>query len=285
MIALLGGLIAACAWGTSTILAGKSSRQIGAESTLGWVGIGGAIVITPAAIWYGIPPTAQPIDFLIVLVAATGSVVGLRFTYKALSLGKVGVVVAITSTEGAIATIIAVLLGAQIGVIGGIGVVLASAGVAAVGLGRHASDSAETVKDGRRAVANASIAAAIFGSSLYVSGDIARRVGPPWVVMGARWLGVLTMALPLIVTRRFGTARPAIWFAMVAGVCESAGFVGFLWGAETSIGVAAVVATQYATVATLLSWIVLRERLSRLQIAGVAIVILGVALLGWSGEA
>ena len=119
----------------------------------------------------------------------------------------------------------------------------------------------------------------IFGTSLYVSGDVARRVGPPWVVMGARWLGILTMALPLIATRRFGTARPAIWFAMIAGLLESTGFLGFLWGAETSVGIAAVMATQYATVATLLSWVILRERLSRLQIAGVAVVVLGVAVL------
>lgn len=284
MLAVLGGLIAALAWGTSTILAGRSSRQIGAESTLGWVGIGGAIVITPVAVWYGIPSAATPIDFLIVLVAATGSVVGLRFTYKALSLGKVGVVVAITSTEGAIATIIAVLLGAPLGPLGALGVVLASAGVAAVGLGRHASDSEEMVRDGRRASLNATVAAAIFGTSLYVSGDIGRTVGPPWVVMGARWLGVATMALPLIVTRRFGTARPAIWFAMIAGVCESAGFLGFLWGAETNVGIAAVAATQYATVATLISWVVLRERLSRLQIAGVLVVIAGVVILSAAGS-
>ena len=279
MLAVLGGLIAALAWGSSTILAGRSSRQIGAESTLGWVGIGGAVVITPIAIWYGIPAAATKTDFLIVLVAAAGSVIGLRFTYRALSLGKVGVVVAITSTEGAIATVIAVALGAPLGALGAVGVALASAGVAAVGLGRHASDSEEMVRDGRRAALNATAAAAIFGTSLYVSGDIGRRVGPPWVVMGARWLGVLTMALPLILTGRFGTARPALWFALLAGVCESVGFLGFLWGAETSIGIAAVAATQYATVATLISWVVLHERLSRLQIAGILVVVAGVVLL------
>jgi drug/metabolite transporter (DMT)-like permease len=97
--------------------------------------------------------------------------------------------------------------------------------------------------------------------------------------MGARWLGIVTMALPLIVTRRFGTARPAIWFAMTAGLLESTGFLGFLWGAGDNVGVAAVMATQYATVATLISWVVLRERLSRVQIGGVGVVVLGVIIL------
>ena len=279
MIALLGGLIAACAWGCSTILAGRSSRQIGAESTLGWVGIGGAVLITPIAVWYGFPDDTTWVDWVLVAAGAMGSVVGLRFTYRALSQGKVGVVVAITSTEGAIAATIAVVLGAPLGAMAAVGVVLASLGVAAVGLGRHEHDTAEMVRDNRRAAVNAGAAAVIFGTSLYVSGDIARRVGPPWVVMGARWLGILTMALPLIVTRRFGTARPAIWFAMTAGLLESTGFLGFLWGAGDNVGVAAVMATQYATVATLISWVVLRERLSRVQIGGVGVVVLGVIIL------
>ena len=279
MVALLGGFIAACAWGCSTILAGRASRQIGAESTLGWVGIGGAFLVTPIAIWYGIPDGTTWVDWALVAVGAMGSVVGLRFTYRALSMGKVGVVVAITSTEGAIAAVIAFALGAPLGLVSALGVVLASLGVAAVGLGRHEHDTDEMVRDNRRAVVNAGAAAAIFGTSLYVSGDVGRRVGPPWVVMGARWLGILTMALPLIATRRFGTARPAIWFAMIAGLLESTGFLGFLWGAETSVGIAAVMATQYATVATLLSWVILHERLSRLQIAGVVVVVLGVVVL------
>ncbi|MGI9117364.1 MAG: EamA family transporter [Gaiellales bacterium] len=283
MYAVVGGLIAALMWGCSTILAGRSSRQIGAESTLGWVGIGGAVVITPIALVYGIRPGTDWIDWALVVVGAVGSVVGLRFTYKALSLGKVGVVVAITSTEGAIAALVAVAFGASLGLVSAIGIALATVGVAAVSLGRHVDDSHEMVRDNRRAAVNASAAAAIFGGSLFVSGDVGARVGPPWVVMGARWLGILTMAVPQLLRGRFSAARPAVFFALLAGVGESTGFLGFLWGAESSIGIAAVMATQYATVATLISWIVLGERLSRLQLLGVAVVISGVAILAVNG--
>ncbi len=283
MIAVFGGLIAAAAWGCSTIFASRSSRQIGAESTLGWVGIGGAIVITPIALIYGIKPGTEWTDWALVVVGAAGSVIGLRFTYKALSQGKVGVVVAITSTEGAIAAAIAFALGAPFGLLAGVGIMLATLGVAAVGLGRHAGDSAEAVRDSRKAAVNASVAAAVFGSSLYVSGDVAARVGPPWVVMGARWLGILTMAVPQLARGKFSAARPAVYFGLAAGGLESCGFLGFLWGAEANIGIAAVVATQYATIATLISWIVLRERLSRVQLGGIAAVVVGVILLSFAG--
>ena len=283
MIAVFGGLIAAAAWGCSTIFASRSSRQIGAESTLGWVGIGGAIVITPVALVYGIKPGTEWTDWALVVVGAAGSVIGLRFTYKALSQGKVGVVVAITSTEGAIAAAIAFALGAPFGLLAGVGIMLATLGVAAVGLGRHTGDTAEAVRDSRKAAVNASVAAAVFGSSLYVSGDVAARVGPPWVVMGARWLGILTMAVPQLARGKFSAARPAVYFALAAGGLESCGFLGFLWGAEANIGIAAVVATQYATIATLISWVVLRERLSRVQLGGIAAVVVGVILLSFAG--
>ncbi len=283
MIPVVGGLIAALMWGCSTILASRSSRQIGAESTLGWVGIGGAVVITPIALVYGIKPGTEPLDWVLVVIGAMGSVIGLRFTYKALSMGKVGVVVAITSTEGAIAAVVAVFFGVSLGLMAAIGIVLATAGVAAVSLGRHTDDTHEMVRDNRRASVNAAAAAGIFGASLFVSGDVGSRVGPPWVVMGARWLGILTMALPQLARGRFSAARPAVFFALLAGVGESSGFLGFLWGAEANVGIAAVVATQYATVATLISWILLGERLSRLQLAGIAAVIIGVVVLSASG--
>jgi drug/metabolite transporter (DMT)-like permease len=284
VIAVLGGLIAAAAWGCSTIFAGRASRQIGPESTLGWVGIGGAVVITPVALIYGIRPGTEWTDWALVIVAALGSVVGLRFTYKALSQGKVGVVVAITSTEGAIAAAIAFALGAPFGLLAGLGIALATGGVAVVGLGRHRSDSDEMVRDNRAAGVNAAVAAGIFGASLYLSGDVASRVGAPWVVMGARWLGILTMALPQLLRGRFSAARPAVFFGLFAGALESAGFLGFLWGAETNVGIAAVVATQYATVATLISWLLLKERLSRMQLGGIAAVVTGVIVLSISGS-
>ncbi len=284
MIAVYGGLIAASCWGISTNLAGASARQIGPASTLAWVGIAGVVLMTPIVGWYGIPEGVTWWDGLLVLVGAVGSVVGLRLTYAALARGKVGVVVAITSTEGAIAAVIAFVLGESIGWTAALGIVLATLGVAAVGLGRHVDDSHEMVRDNRRAGVTATGAALIFGSSLYVSGDVAQRVGPPWVVFGARLLGVLIIAIPLLLRRQLQVARPGIYLACIAGLLECAGFLGFLWGASAGIAVAAVLATQYATIATLISWIVLRERLSHVQLGGIATVVVGVMVLSVSSS-
>jgi len=50
------------------------------------------------------------------------------------------------------------------------------------------------------------------------------------------------------------------------------------------VGIAAVVATQYATVATLISWLLFKERLSRVQLGGIAAVLTGVIVLAFSGS-
>lgn len=284
MIALLGGGIAAAMWGLSTILAGRAARQIGPSSTLAWVGAGGLVLILPIVAWYGVRGEWNWVNVILLIYAGLSSAIGLRFTYAALARGKVGLVVAITSTEGAIAAIIAVILGETIGWLAAAGILMAAIGVSVVGLGRHDDDTDAMVRDNRRAGLSAGAAAVIFGTALYVSGDVGQRLGGPWVVLSARLTGLITMGLPLLIRRELQWARPGLWFALAAGLCESIGFLGFLWGAGDGIAVAAVMATQYATVATLLSWILLRERLSRMQLAGVAVVILGVVAISVSGS-
>lgn len=282
MIALFGGLIAALSWGTSTLFAGKASRQIGPASTLAWVAITGVVIMTPVLIWFGPPQQATITNAVLVAIAAVGSVLGLRLTYSALARGKVGVVVAITSTEGAVAAVIALAMGEQSNLLMILGLVAASGGVAAVGLGRHSGDSEHAVRDNRRAAMTAGAASVVFGSSLWAAGSVAVRVGGPWVVFSSRLLGLFMIALPLIIQRRLQMERPGVYLACSAGVLEVIGFLGFVWGAGAGLAVAAVVATQYATIAILLSRIVFKERLSPVQIGGVAVVLVGVILIAGS---
>jgi drug/metabolite transporter (DMT)-like permease len=219
---------------------------------------------------------------VLLAIAAGGSMVGLRLTYAALARGKVGIVIAIVSTEGAIAALIAIALGEELGLLLGLGLAVVTAGVAAVGFGQHADDSAAVVADNRRAAAIAGAASIVFGSSLWASGDVGRRVGDPTVVLASRVLGVLFIALPLIVRRRLRTERPALWLALLTGIVECVGFLGFLWGAGDGLAVAAVIATQYAVIATVLSRLIFKERLSPFQLAGIGVVVVGVVLIALS---
>ena len=113
MVAILGGLGAAMSWAIATLASSRSSRMIGPLSVLGWVmAIGLAVAIVPALLAKPVPLGTGEIAMLV----ATGLShnVGLLLAYGALSIGRVSVVAPITSTEGAIAAVFAVLLGEQL---------------------------------------------------------------------------------------------------------------------------------------------------------------------------
>ena len=66
---------------------------------------------------------------------------------------------------------------------------------------------------------------------------------------------------------------------IASGVGEVAGFFAFTAGARHGIAVAAVLSSQWATIAAVAAYVLFRERLGRIQLIGVVVVIAGVALL------
>ena len=65
--------------------------------------------------------------------------------------------------------------------------------------------------------------------------------------------------------------------AVYSGMGEVVGFVGYIAGSRSSIAVCAVIASQYAVVAAVGSYLVFGERLNRLQLAGGIVLMAGIA--------
>jgi hypothetical protein len=55
VIAVLGGLVAACMFATATLCSSRSSRMIGAGPLLSWVMLVGLLITAPIAIAGGVP--------------------------------------------------------------------------------------------------------------------------------------------------------------------------------------------------------------------------------------
>jgi multidrug transporter EmrE-like cation transporter len=66
---------------------------------------------------------------------------------------------------------------------------------------------------------------------------------------------------------------------LASGVCEVAGFALFSLGARHSVAVSAVLASQFAAFAAVAAFVVFRERLRAVQIVGITLIALCVALL------
>src|SRR5581483_5611652 len=122
MWAILGGLGAAAAWAAAMLTASRASRLVGSQTTLAWVMLTGLIVVGPIALAEGKPAGLDGGAAVWLVLAGAGNVGGLLLSYTGMRIGKVGVVAPITSAEGAVAAVIAVAAGEQLGV--GTGVAL-----------------------------------------------------------------------------------------------------------------------------------------------------------------
>jgi drug/metabolite transporter (DMT)-like permease len=278
LIALLGGLGAAVAWGAGTFCSARSSRLIGAWSVVGWVMLFG-LVANLAMIAVGPAPGALgATDIAWMLVAGFGNVSGLLLEYSALRRGKVGVVTPVTSTEGAIAAVLAVAAGEALGVAPAGLLALVALGVVLAG-----AAPAESTLDQRTSGAFwlAALAALSFGIGSFATGHLSASLPVGWAVLPPRLVGVAVVTIPLALSRRLRLSRTAFPLVVFTGIAEVLGFVSFAVGARESVAIAAVLGSQFAAVASVAAYVFLRERLTRLQLAGVVLIIVGVAALTW----
>ncbi len=281
MLPVLGGLGAALSFAISVLVSARASRMIGAPSTLaGAMSVGLAIGL-PIALLAAPAPDLGGNAITWVGLAGFGNVIGLLLTYAAYRTGAVGIVSTIDSTEGAIAAVLAVLAGELLAP--GAGLVLA---VIAIGVVLAASAGGE--EDGvaisrDRAIRTALLAtgsALCFGVSLFASGKAAGVLPIAWAVLPARIVGVALVAAPLLVLGRFRLTRAALPYVVATGVAEMVGFWSFAIGAREEIAVASVLSSMFAPISAIAAFVVFRERLSRRQIVGIALVVAGVVGLG-----
>jgi uncharacterized membrane protein len=278
VVAVLGGLGAALAWATATLCSSRSTRIIGPRSVLSWVMIVGCAITLPWAAIAGVPDGLDRTTAVWLTVSGTGNVVGLLLAYAALRIGKVGVIAPIVSTEGAIAAVIAVFAGESIAAGAGAMLALIAAGVALAGAARDRDAHHDAPRE-LRAIALAITAAAAFGAGLYATGRISDDLPLVWALLPARVIGVIAVAVPLVVTSRLRISRRALPLVVAGGVCEVVGFASFALGARDAIAVSAVLASQFAAISAVAAFVLFHERLARVQVVGVAAIVVGVAVL------
>jgi drug/metabolite transporter (DMT)-like permease len=274
MTALLGGIGAACFWAIAMLSSTRASRTVGPWPVLAWVSLVGFVLVVPFAIWAGSPPT-ETIGWLV--LAGAGNVAGLLFEYIAVRSGMVGVVAAISSTEGAVTAVLAALLGEPTSGITALILGLIAIGVVLAALGERQADA--DARAARRAVLFSIAAAAAFGAGLYAAGRVSGEVPLAWVVLPARFVGVVVIAAPLSLRGEIRIDRTVAPLVTIAALAEVGGIASFALGSRDSIGVTSVLGSQFAAFAAVGAFFMFRERLRRLQVAGIVTILVGVTAL------
>ena len=277
MIAVAGGLGAAFAWATTMICATRAARLIGATSVLAWVMLVGLVLTLPWALIRGVPDVDGTATIWLAL-GGVGNCAGLLLVYTGVRIGKVGVVAPIASTEGAIAALIAVAAGEQLAPGAGAALVLVAVGIVLAGLHGGSPNSGSRNRDLEAAFFGAA-AALSFGVSLYATGRVGTELPVAWAILPPRIVGVLAIAVPLAIAGRLTLTRRALPFVLGAGVAEVVGFALFVLGAREGIAITAVLASQFGAIAAIMAVFLFHERLTRLQVIGIAAIAAGVAVM------
>lgn len=277
MISILCGLGTAVFFASSSLLSSRAVKLISSWSVVAWAMLVGLLLTLPFLAVSGVPSALTGPNVAWMLAAGVGNVTGLVFSALAFRIGKVGVITPILATEGALAALISAILGESIAPIVAFLLMVIVAGVV---LAAIAPDPAPLEHE--RPVLSVLLATAgalVFGISLYAAGHLSGELPISWVLLPARLVGVLALTVPLLVARRLEITRRTAPLVVAMGFAEVIGFTLFSIGAEYDVAITSVLASQFAPIAAIMAFVLFKERLGRLQITGVAIIVAGVAAL------
>ena len=276
MLTIVLGLLTASFFASTSLISSRSVKIIGSASSLAWTMVVGLLITTPFVVASGVP-TNLGASAPWMVMAGLGNVMGILLAGFALRVGKVGVVAPILATGGAISAFISALLGESIAPLVAFVLLVIIAGVV---LSAVAPDPAPL--DNERpvyAVIVTSLAALCIGIGLFATGNLSDQLPIAWVLLPARLTGVLVLFLPLLLLRRLRITRSTMPMVIAMGFTEVLGFVCFAIGAQYQVAVMSVFASQFAPIAAVAAYVLFKEKLGRLQIVGVAVIVLGVTAL------
>jgi drug/metabolite transporter (DMT)-like permease len=263
-------LLALCAsvsWGCGDFLGGFFSRRFAVEAValLSQFGALATAVVAALALG-GLRRSGVEIGLLAGLCGGLGTLTYLR----ALSLGTMSVVAPIAACGAVISLALALASGEHPKPLK-----LSGALIAFFHERRRGGAS-------RRSITFAGATAILFGTLLYLLGRASDEGGALSALLGSRLAAFTLLALWLaVVDRQLPGRRPvatmAILFSGVLGAAAN-GLYG-LAAERGLLSIAALLASLYPVTTVFLAYLVLHERLSSVQAAGVLVALAGIALV------
>jgi drug/metabolite transporter (DMT)-like permease len=278
VLAIVLALSASVVWGAADFLGGLQARRRALLTVMLWMQGSAAVaaLVYVLASGDGLPGGSGL--WWAVMVGVSGCVAVSAF-YRALAIGTMSIVAPLAAL-GAIGPVAVGLVadGERPSALQVAGIVLAGVGVV---LSARESSGAERARNARLAIGLALIAAVGMGAGLTSIERASAAIGVPWTLLIGRGVAVavfLAVALALRPSMPSGPrdAAPLV----LLGVLDVA--ANALFGIATTIGLLSVVGvlgSLFPAVTVILARVVLRERVTRVQEAGVVAVLVGVVAI------
>lgn len=280
--AVWGGL-SAVSLGSADFAGRFSSRAIGPASALCGVQIVGAVILTA---WIGV--TGPPLDWetsglWLVTLNGVSTMVMTLLLYTGLARGPVTVVAPIVASHPVLVVAIWVVLGARPSVLQWVAMAVTVAGVIIVA--RSADRPTKSMPEARtylRTTIMIAVGASVVHAVMVVAGQAAVPIyGELQTLWLSRLISLLSVGL-YFAGRRRTPALPVRWWPLLLlqGCLDAAGYLFLFAGSHGERSeIAAVAASCFGAVTTILARFVLREAMSRIQWGGIVLIFAGVAVL------
>ncbi len=302
---VLFGLGAALCWGSADIFATIVSRRLGVSTTLFFSHTWSLVVIIAclAIVWQPLALTPQlllqsfPLGFCVGLLVACGYFA----FYRGLELGPLAIVSPLTSADGAIAALLAILFFHEVpGLWQGGALLILFLGIIFVSLEATSLTSfTKTIRLSSLATGGTLwglIAMLTFGVGLFGISIATKSVGWFLPIFWMRVTSALTMTCVRLwqqhkahsrttqhKKKHHDTWRTGLGLAGMVGILDCSGLL--LYSYDTSIGstgLAAAIGSCFVLLPLLFGTFVLRERLAIHQMLGVGLVVTGLFLISIS---
>lgn len=279
--AVVLGISSGLCWGTADFFGGLQSRHRSALLVALWSQLCGGVALLAVTLLSG-----QPLPLAGVawggLAGLCGGVSVVLF-YRALSIGLMSIVAPISACGVLVPVLFGLAIGGLPGPLVALGIVVALCGIIVVSLQPEASAQPIPAQQLRTATLLSLGAAVGFGLYyiLFDRGIAASQNAPLWVSLSTR-SGSIVMLLAIIIARRqpMGWPGAPIGPILAIGLLDTAASALFAYASlHGNLSVVSVLTSLYPVATVLLGRIILAERLSYVQHAGVALALGGVVLL------
>ena len=275
MLALLA-LASSAVWGTADFFAGLKARTMAPPAVVA-ITQGAALVALSAILLVrntGLSPSFSGNGPLWSIAAGLAGAAGLVCFYTALASGTMGVVAPISSLGALVPVFLGLLTGERPSAIAWVGMAVAVTG-AALASGPELAGAVPP-----RPVILAAVAAVFFGAALY-SLDRGARYALLETLWGMRLTSVALFVVAGLVARSVGGTRardlPAL---VVIGLGDVTANALFAYSSSRGmVSVASVLGSLYPVATVFWAWLLLGERLRRVQAIGVALTLVGVVAI------
>jgi drug/metabolite transporter (DMT)-like permease len=263
--------------GGADFVGGITSRRASAVRVAVLAQLAGLVLAIPAAVfvdWERI--TASDVAWSLASGLAVG--IGLALFYTAMARGMISVVAPVTAVTGAIVPVVYALGGGERpGTAALAGIALAVLAIALVSVAPGEGGG------GPRTLALAVAAGLLFGLFYVFLSRVDEDAGLWPVAISRIGSAVVLVAMALAATGGIRLERGLAPRIALIGVLEVAAATALLVALQRGpVSVASVLASLYPVTTTFLAAVALRERLSRVQLGGVALALAAVTLISAS---